>query len=43
MYGYRCSAYVVKPIEFGEFERMMGALIDVFSTVITLPTRINRN
>jgi CheY-like chemotaxis protein len=42
MYAYRCNGYVVKPIEFDEFERMMGALIEMFTTVITLPTRIHR-
>lgn len=37
MYGLRCSTYVVKPLDFMEFQRMIKVLADYWFTVATLP------
>lgn len=37
MYGLRCSTYIVKPLDFLEFQRMIQVIADYWFTVASLP------
>lgn len=38
MYQYRCSSYIVKPVDFAEFAHVLRSLGDYWLTVAVLPT-----
>jgi two-component system response regulator len=37
-YKLRCSSYIVKPVNFDEFLRLIQVLVDYWLTVVVLPT-----
>ena len=37
MYGLRCNAYVVKPVNFNDFARIVRSLIDFWCTTAHMP------
>lgn len=37
MYALRCSTYIVKPLDFEEFQRIIQVIADYWFTVATLP------
>jgi two-component system response regulator len=39
MYDLRCSAYIVKPMDFGTFADSMRRLYEFWFNAVTLPTR----
>lgn len=38
MYDLRCSSYIVKPVDFEQFQRVISILKDYWFTVVVLPT-----
>ena len=38
MYRMRCSAYVVKPVNFNEFQKAVQSIVEFWFKVATLPT-----
>lgn len=41
MYDLRCSSYIVKPVNFVQFQRVISILKDYWFTVVVLPTSGN--
>lgn len=39
MYRLRCSSYIVKPIDFDQFVRVVRSITDYWFTVVVLPTK----
>lgn len=39
LYKLRCSSYIVKPIDFGQFSRVIQTITDYWFTVVILPVR----
>lgn len=39
MYKLRCSSYIVKPIDFLQFQRVVQQITDYWFTVVVLPPR----
>jgi CheY-like chemotaxis protein len=39
MYDLRCSSYIVKPVDFSQFQRVIQQLSDYWFTVVVLPPR----
>ena len=39
MYRLRCSSYIVKPVDFTQFQRVIQQLSDYWFTVVVLPPR----
>ena len=39
MYKLRCSSYIVKPVDFDQFLRVIRALGDYWFTVVVMPRR----
>jgi two-component system response regulator len=39
MYQLRCSSYIVKPIDFHQFVRVIQAFTDYWLTVVVLPPK----
>jgi two-component system response regulator len=44
-YKLRCSSYIVKPVDFGNFARVVQSLTDYWFTLVVLPTdeRVRRS
>lgn len=40
MYQLRCSSYIVKPVDFEQFSRVIKLLTDYWFTVVALPTEV---
>jgi two-component system response regulator len=38
MYDLRCSSYIVKPVDFTQFQRVISVINDYWFTVVVLPT-----
>ena len=38
MYNLRCSSYIVKPVDFSQFQRVIQQLSDYWFTVVVLPS-----
>jgi two-component system, chemotaxis family, response regulator Rcp1 len=39
MYALRCSSYIVKPVDFDEFQRVVQGIGDYWFNLIVLPSR----
>jgi two-component system response regulator len=39
MYKLRCSSYIVKPVDFEQFLRVVRSIADYWFTVVVVPTR----
>lgn len=39
MYQLRCSSYIVKPVDFTQFQRVIHLITDYWFTVVVLPRR----
>jgi len=39
MYNLRCSSYIVKPVDFRQFQRVIQQLSDYWFTVVDLPPK----
>ena len=39
MYNLRCSSYIVKPVDFTQFRRVIQQLSDYWFTVVVLPPK----
>ncbi len=39
MYNLRCSSYIVKPVDFTQFQRVIQQLSDYWFTVVVLPPK----
>ena len=37
MYGLRCSSYIIKPVDFDKFQRVIQELCNYWFTVVVLP------
>jgi hypothetical protein len=37
MYDLRCSSYIVKPVDFNQFQRVLSVFADSWFTVVVLP------
>ena len=37
MYRLRCSSYIVKPMTFSQFSRVMASIADYWFTIVSLP------
>jgi two-component system response regulator len=37
MYDLRCSSYIVKPVDFNQFQRVLSVFADYWFTVVVLP------
>jgi len=38
MYDLRCSSYIVKPVDFTQFQRVLSVFADYWFTVVVLPS-----
>lgn len=43
MYRLRCSSYIVKPVDFNQFQRVVKELSEYWFTVVILPPAQNRS
>jgi CheY-like chemotaxis protein len=39
MYDLRCSSYIVKPVDFSQFQRVIQQLSDYWFTVVVMPPK----
>ncbi|MFZ5877349.1 MAG: response regulator [Nitrospirota bacterium] len=42
MYKLRCSSYIVKPVDFDQFQRVVQGISDYWFTLVVLPTSHTR-
>jgi two-component system, chemotaxis family, response regulator Rcp1 len=40
MYALRCNSYIVKPIDFQQFQRVIESIADYWFTIVVLPTGV---
>jgi two-component system, chemotaxis family, response regulator Rcp1 len=41
MYQMRCSSYIVKPVDFDQFLKVVRAIADYWFTIVVLPTGVS--
>lgn len=42
MYALRCNSYIVKPVDFVQFQRVISVLMEYWFTAVVLPTSVRR-